>query len=108
GDIARIALDRAAEHERTPMPGYTHLQRAVVSTVGHWYAGYAEAFIDNAERAMTTRAWIDANPLGTAAGFGVNLPLDRDYTTQALGFARLQVNPAYAQLSRGKFELAGI
>jgi argininosuccinate lyase len=108
GDIARVALDRAAAHEHTPMPGYTHLQRAVVSTLGHWHAGYAEAFIDNADRAAATRAWIDANPLGTAAGYGVNLPLDRDHTTRVLGFARQQINPAYAQLSRGKFELAGI
>src|SRR5699024_4648847 len=49
-----------------------------------------------------------ANPLGTAAGYGVNLPLDRDYTTQALGFSRMQVSPVYAQLSRGKFELAAL
>lgn len=106
--IAGIALDCASEHETTPMPGYTHLQRAVVSTVGHWYAGYAEAFTDNAARAAATLDWIDANPLGTAAGYGVNLALDRDYTTQALGFARVQINPAYAQLSRGKFELAAL
>jgi argininosuccinate lyase len=52
--------------------------------------------------------WVDANPLGTAAGYGVNLPLDRDHVTQALGFARLQVSPLYAQLSRGKFELAAL
>lgn len=107
-EIARIALESAAAHAGEPMPGYTHLQRAVVSTVGHWYAGYAEAYIDNAERAAATLAWIDANPLGTAAGYGVNLALDRDYTTAALGFARMQVNPAYAQLSRGKFELAAL
>jgi argininosuccinate lyase len=57
---------------------------------------------------MQTFEWIDANPLGTAAGYGVNLPLDRDYTTAALGFARMQVSPLYAQLSRGKFELAAL
>ncbi len=107
-ETAGIALAQADRHEGTAMPGYTHLQRAVVSTVGHWFAGYAEAFIDNAQRARDTLAWIDCNPLGTAAGYGVNLPLDRDYTTQALGFARMQVNPAYAQLSRGKFEMAAL
>src|SRR5690606_34264838 len=53
-------------------------------------------------------ALIDANPLGTAAGYGVNLPLDREYTTRKLGFARMQVSPIYAQLSRGKFELAAL
>src|SRR5688500_103678 len=107
-EVARIALDRAAAEALLPMPGYTHLQRAVVSSAGMWWAGWAEAFIDDAQRAADTRAWIDANPLGTAAGFGVNLPLDRDHTTEALGFGRVQVSPLYAQLSRGKFELAAL
>ncbi len=107
-DVARVCLERAAANAAVPMPGYTHLQRAVVSTVGHWYAGYAEAFIDSGERAAATRHWLDANPLGTAAGSGVNLALDRDHGTAALGFARLQLNPACAQLSRGKYELAAL
>ncbi|GAB6196400.1 argininosuccinate lyase [Lysobacter xanthus] len=107
-EIASVALDRAASEATLPMPGYTHLQRAVVSSAGHWWAGWAEAFIDNAHRARQAREAIDANPLGTAAGYGVNLPLARDAATEALGFARLQVNPAYAQLSRGKFEMAAL
>lgn len=105
---ARVALDRADAESELPLPGYTHLQRAVVSSAGMWWAGWAEAFIDNARRAEDTLAWLDANPLGTAAGYGVNLALDRDHTTTALGFARLQVSPLYAQLSRGKFELAAL
>ena len=107
-EIARVALDRAEAEQGLPMPGYTHIQRAVVSSAGMWWAGWAEAFIDDAIRAGDTLALIDANPLGTAAGYGVNLPLDREYTTAALGFARLQVSPTYAQLSRGKFELAAL
>ncbi|WP_407351433.1 argininosuccinate lyase [Luteimonas sp. R10] len=107
-ETATLALDRAQAEAMLPLPGYTHLQRAVVSSAGLWWAGWAEAFIDDARRALDTAAWIDANPLGTAAGYGVNLPLDRAHTTAALGFARLQVNPAYAQLSRGKFELAAL
>ncbi len=107
-EVAAIALQRAEAEATLPMPGYTHLQRAVVSSAGLWWAGWAEAFIDNAQRAADTRALIDANPLGTAAGYGVNLPLDRDFTTEALGFARLQVSPLYAQLSRGKYELAAL
>ncbi len=107
-EVAGVALDRAQAEAALPMPGYTHLQRAVVSSAGMWWAGWAEAFIDNAQRAADTRAWVDANPLGTAAGYGVNLPLDRTHTTQALGFARMQVSPMYAQLSRGKFELAAL
>ncbi|HVT32682.1 MAG TPA: lyase family protein, partial [Rhodanobacteraceae bacterium] len=105
--VARASLDRAAS-EALPLPGYTHLQRAVVSSTSSWFAGFAEAFIDDAIRARDTLAWIDANPLGTAAGYGVNLPLDRDGPTHALGFARVQLNPVYAQLSRGKFEIAAL
>ena len=104
---ARVCLDRAAS-ESLPMPGYTHLQRAVVSSTSMWWAGFAEAFIDDAWRAKQTHAWIDANPLGSAAGYGVNLKLDRDHTTRALGFARMQVSATYAQLSRGKFEMAAL
>lgn len=107
GVAATACLDRAAR-ESLPLPGYTHLQRAVVSSTALWFAGFAEAFVDDARRARDTLAWIDANPLGSAAGYGVNLPLDRDHTTRALGFARLQINPICAQLSRGKFEIAAL
>ncbi len=107
-EVAGIALERAQAEAALPLPGYTHLQRAVVSSAGMWWAGWAEAFIDDAVRARDTGAWIDANPLGSAAGYGVNLALDRDHTTQALGFDRMQVAATYAQLSRGKFELAAL
>ena len=107
-EVAGIALDRAEAEATLPMPGYTHLQRAVVSSAGMWWAGWAEAFIDDASRARDTRDWLDANPLGSAAGYGVNLALDREHATQALGFGRLQVAATYAQLSRGKFELAAL
>ena len=107
-ETAGIALQRAQAEADTPLPGYTHLQRAVVSSLGMWWAGWAEAFIDNAVRMQQAHDWIDANPLGTAAGYGVNLPLDREHTTAVLGFARMQVSPLYAQLSRGKFELAAL
>lgn len=103
--IAGVCLDRAAQ-PAIPLPGYTHIQRAVVSSTGMWFAGFAEGFIDNALRAKQTALLIDANPLGTAAGYGVNLKLDREHTTRALGFSRMQVSPIYAQLSRGKFEMA--
>ena len=107
-EIAKVALDRAEAEKNLPIPGYTHIQRAVVSSAGMWWAGWAEAFIDDAIRAADTLKLVDANPLGTAAGYGVNLKLDREHTTQALGFARMQVSPIYAQLSRGKFELAAL
>ena len=108
GEIAKRARGRAEAEKNLPIPGYTHIQRAVVSSAGMWWAGWAEAFIDDAIRAADTLKLVDANPLGTAAGYGVNLKLDREHTTQALGFARMQVSPIYAQLSRGKFELAAL
>jgi argininosuccinate lyase len=104
-EIARIALERAGELEDLAMPGYTHLQPAVPSSAGMWFAAFSESFIDNAWLMYATRSYFDANPLGTAAGYGVNLPLDREYTSQALGFRRMQISPIYAQNSRGKFEL---
>ena len=107
-EVAGIALDRAAAEADVPLPGYTHLQRAVVSSLGMWWAGWAEAFIDDAVRAGQTRDWVDANPMGSAAGYGVNLPLARDAATEALGFARLQLSATYSQLSRGKFEMAAL
>ena len=107
-ECAEVALARAEAEASVPLPGYTHLQRAVVSSLGMWWAAWAEGFIDDAQRARDTLAWVDANPLGSAAGYGVNLPLDRDHVTASLGFGRLQVSAAYAQLSRGKFEMAAI
>jgi len=106
-ETAEVCLQRAGA-DAIPMPGYTHLQRAVVSSTAMWWAGFAEAFIDNAVRAEQAHDWIDANPLGTAAGYGVNLPLDREGSTKELGFARMQLSPIYAQLSRGKFEIAAV
>lgn len=106
--VAEVALRRAAAEMQLPLPGYTHLQRAMVSSAGMWWAGWAESFIDDAQLAATSAEWLDANPLGSASGFGVNLPLDRDFTTERLGFSRLQVSATYAQLSRGKFELQAL
>jgi argininosuccinate lyase len=103
-DCARAALDRARRHEHDPMPGYTHLQRAVPSSVGLWMGSFAESFAESAELIALTRRWIDACPLGTAAGYGVNLPLARREVSDRLGFARVVVNPMAAQASRGKHE----
>ena len=106
--IAETLLERARSEGQMPMPGYTHLQRAMTSTAGLWLAGHAEAFIDNVELAALTREWLDASPLGTASGFGINLPLARDAVAEDLGFSRLLVNPQYAQNSRGKVELQAL
>ncbi len=106
-EVATIALDRARA-EKIPLAGYTHLQRAMVSSTAMWWSAWAEGFIDDAQRAADTYRLVDTNPLGTAAGYGVNLALDRDHVTEALHFGRLQVSPIGAQLSRGKFELAAL
>lgn len=108
GDIAEVALQRAHAERDVPLPGHTHLQQAMPSSLGLWWAGHAEAFVDNAELAAAIRDWLDASPLGTASGFGVNLPLDRDGVAEELGFARLAVNPQNAQAARGKVELRAI
>jgi argininosuccinate lyase len=106
--IATVLLNRVKTEGDLPMAGYTHLQSAMPSSAGLWLAGHAEAFIDNAELAALTYNWLDASPLGTASGFGVNLKLPRQAVANDLGFARLVVNPQYAQNSRGKIELQAL
>jgi argininosuccinate lyase len=78
------------------------------SSAGLFLAGHAEAFIDNCEHAQKITELIDASPLGTASGFGINLPLARQSVSDELGFSRLVVNPQYAQNSRGKVELLAL
>lgn len=107
-DIAAVFLARARSHERTVMPGYTHLQRAVPSSAGAWHAAFAEAFVDDAQLCAGVRGVLNASPLGTAAGYGVNLPLDREGVARELGFSRALVSPIYAQSSRGKLEHAAL
>ncbi len=103
-ESGRAALRRARENEHTLMPGFTHLQRAVPSSVGLWMGSFAESFADDAELLALTASWMDASPLGVAAGYGVNLPLDRDGVAYELGLVRLHVNPMHAQATRGKLE----
>ena len=103
--IAKSFLDKASKYSSDVMPGYTHLQRAMPSTWGLWFGAFAESFMDNAELLSNTQSWINLNPLGTAAGYGVNLPIKRDISTKKLQFKRKQLNSLYVQNSRGKFEL---
>jgi len=107
-DIAEVALRRARAESDVALPGHTHLQQAMPSSLGLWWAGHGEAFVDNAELAAAIHDWLDASPLGTASGFGVNLALDRDGVAEALGFARLVINPQNAQAQRGKVELRAL
>lgn len=106
--IATACLQRAEADELTPIPGYTHLQPAMPSTIGLWMGAFAEAMVDNAGWLLAVRKQINTSPLGAAAGFGVSLPLDRDGVAKALGFERVQVNAMYVQNSRGKFDLMAL
>ncbi len=100
----KVFLGLAKKYEFLPMPGYTHTRRAMPSSVGHWAAAYLEELI-NDHKLLETAYWLnDQNPLGAAAGFGVNLPLDRNLTTKLMGFKRLQTNSLYAVNSRGSTE----
>jgi argininosuccinate lyase len=100
------ALDRLAERDSDiELPGYTHLQRAMPSSVALWAGGFAAAVRDDAEglRAVERRA--SKNPLGSAAGYGVPLlPVDRESTRRALGFREIEEPVTAVQLARGKAE----
>ncbi|MBL4661019.1 MAG: argininosuccinate lyase [Alcanivoracaceae bacterium] len=104
-NLAKQLLALSEQHKNTAMPGYTHLQRAMPNTVGVWLAGFAESLIDDSYLLHSTINYINSSPLGTAAGFGVPLNLPREQVANELGFERVQINPVYAQNSRGKFEL---
>lgn len=102
---AEAFLDLARTHRDVLMPGYTHLQRAMPQSLGHWALAYAEGFLDAAAVLDRAVATCDKSPLGAAAGYGVNLPLDRDGAAAELGFAGLDVNPLWSQTSRGLSEV---
>ncbi len=89
-----------------PMPGYTHMRRAMLSSVGLWAASFAEALLDDEQLLSTAYAISDQSPLGSAAGYGVPLPIDRQLVSDLLGFSRVQNNVIYVQSSRGKIEAA--
>ena len=105
---AHAFLDLARRHEWTVFPGYTHLVRAVPQTVGHWAAGYAEAFGESARTILDARERLGKSPLGAAAGYGVNLPLDREGVAHELGFEDVALNPLYSQSSRGLDEVVAL
>ncbi len=87
------------------LPGYTHMQQAMPSSVALWLGCFQAAVADDLVMLRAVREVVDQCPLGTAAGFGVPVfELDREMTARELGFARVQENPLYAQHSRGKLE----
>jgi argininosuccinate lyase len=95
----------ARRHRRHLLPGYTHQRRAMPSTWGLWGAGFAEALVDDLEPLDAALRLADRSPLGSAAGYGVPLPLDRERTARVLGFERVQTAVTGVQASRGKLEV---
>ena len=94
------------KHKDVLLPGYTHGQVAMPSSFGLWFGAYAEALADDMYMLRGAYGVTDQNPLGSAAGYGSSFPLDRQMTTDLLGFASLDHNVVAAQLSRGKAERA--
>jgi len=105
-DACDALLAMAQQHATTPMPGYTHMQRAMVTSVGVWAGAFLESLLDDLTLLDAAVALSDQSPLGSAASYGVGLPLDRQYVSDLLGFAKVQNNVLYSQHGRGKFELA--
>ena len=106
--LAETLTDFARVHEWVPMPGYTHMQRAMLSSVGLWSASFAEALLDDLRAADAAWALNDQNPLGSAAAYGAPLPLDRTYVARLLGFGSVHHNTLTAANGRGKIEAATI
>ncbi len=102
---AKACLDRAEQSIGVAMPGYTHLQRAMPTSLEAFFIAHAESFLDSRDALRAAAAVVDKNPLGTGAGFGVSLALDREGVTAELDFADVVVSPQAAQNSRGKIEL---
>jgi argininosuccinate lyase len=94
------------KHKEVLLPGYTHMQPAMVSSFGLWFGAYAECLADDILLLAGARALNNQNPLGTAAGYGTTLPVNRTLTSELLEFDNLLYNSAYASLSRGKIEMA--
>jgi argininosuccinate lyase len=94
------------QYKEVLVPGYTHMQPAMVSSFGLWFGAYAECLADDVLLLSAARALNNQNPLGTAAGYGTTLPINRKLTSDLLEFDDLLYNSAYASLSRGKIEMA--
>jgi len=103
-DLIGRLLDFAEAHALTPMPGRTHTQLAMPSSVGLWAGAFAEELLDDAALARSAFMMLDCCPLGSAASYGSPLPADREMVADLLGFSRVQNNVLYANNSRGKFE----
>jgi len=102
--LAQELVKGAQRYQFVPMPGYTHLQRAMPSSCGMWFGAYAEGILDSMQEIEVAYRLFDQSPLGSGAGYGVSLDIDRKMTSDLMGFAKVQNNSLYCQNSRGLFE----
>jgi argininosuccinate lyase len=99
-----LLILKSEEHKDKLLPGYTHLQLAMPSSFGLWFGAYAESLVDDLITLEAAYRITNKNPLGSAAGYGSSFPLNRQMTTELLGFDDLNYNVVYAQMGRGKTE----
>ena len=104
--LAGALVNFAQSHRTVLWPGYTHGRRAMPSSIGLWAGALAEGVLDTVESLPALWSRVDRSPLGSAAGYGVPLPMQRSVVARALGFAGLDVNVATVQGGRGKLEAA--
>jgi len=102
--LSDVLVDFARKHEWVPMPGRTHTQRGMPSSIGLWASSYAESLLDDLAVLMQSYTLHDQSPLGSAASYGVPINIDREFAAELMGFAKVQHNVLYANNSRGKFE----
>ena len=106
-ELVSVTRKSAKHLANLSMPGYTHMQKAMPTTVRSWLESFADAWADSVILLAAVKRLIDQNPLGSASGFGIkNFDNDREFTTRELGFSKVQENPQYVGLSRGLFEHA--
>ncbi|WP_110480322.1 argininosuccinate lyase [Candidatus Karelsulcia muelleri] len=103
-DLFNVLIDLSNRYKKILIPGYTHYQIAMPSSFGLWFASYSESLIDDIIFLKSAYKISNKNPLGSAAGFGSSFPLNRNLTTDLLGFEDLNYNVVYAQMCRGKTE----
>ena len=103
-DLIKTLKKASMKHRNVQMPGYTHSRKAMPYSVGKYFEAFVESLEDNLLLLKLAYKMNDQNPLGSAAGFGVDLKVDRSLTTKILGFGKTQNNELYCQNSRGKFE----
>lgn len=99
-----MLMQQSRRYADVLMPGYTHLQVAMPSSFGLWFGAYAESLVDDMQVLLAAYRVTNRNPLGSAAGYGSSFPLDRQLTTDLLGFDTMVYNVVYAQMGRGKTE----